>query len=99
MTITNDRPADVLDGTGHAADHEGRSARNGSAELPPRDQTTVLPAARTAAGQDQAARSRPLPRGWGSHEERRMMRLGAAAFLLLGVYAAVFVVLGTVVWT
>jgi AraC-like DNA-binding protein len=43
--------------------------------------------------------SRPVPRGWGSHEERRLMLWGVLGFLLLGLYASVFVVLGQVVWS
>lgn len=39
------------------------------------------------------------PRGWGSHEERRLVLWGAAAFVLLGLYAVVFVLLGQVLWS
>ena len=35
-----------------------------------------------------------MPRGWGSHEERRTVLLTLAVFLLLGLYAAGFVLLG-----
>ena len=42
---------------------------------------------------------RPLPRGWGSHEERRLMLWGVVGFFLLGAYAAVFVVIGGVLWS
>lgn len=41
----------------------------------------------------------PLPPGWGSHEERRLARWGLLGFLLLGLYAASFVVVGQLVWT
>lgn len=43
--------------------------------------------------------SRRLPRGWGSHEERRLMLWGLMGFFLLGVYAAVFVIVGHLVWS
>ena len=43
--------------------------------------------------------ARPLPRGWGSHEERRLMLWGVVGFFLLGAYAAVFVVIGAVLWS
>jgi hypothetical protein len=38
----------------------------------------------------------PVPRGWGSHEERRLMLLALATFFVLGLYASGFVVLGHV---
>ncbi len=41
-----------------------------------------------------APEDRAVPRGWGSHEDRRMMRLAMLAFLVLAVYAVVFVLLG-----
>ena len=41
----------------------------------------------------------PLARGWGSHEERRLIRWAALGFLLLALYAVVFVVTGVVMWS
>lgn len=54
---------------------------------------------RQPASRPEPRRATPLPRGWGSHEERRLMRWGLAFFLFLGLYAAVFVILGQVVWS
>jgi hypothetical protein len=44
-------------------------------------------------------RDDPVPRGWGSHDERRMMLLALVAFVALGLYATAFVLLGQVLST
>lgn len=49
-------------------------------------------------GQPPAA-PRPVPQGWGSHEERRLVLWGALGFLLLGLYAVGFVLVGQLVWS
>lgn len=41
----------------------------------------------------------PLPRGWGSHEDRRTTLWFLAGFVLLALYAGVFVILGEVAWS
>ena len=39
------------------------------------------------------------PRGWVSREERRLALGGLAGFFALGLYAALFVVIGQVLWS
>jgi hypothetical protein len=90
MPISDDRPTSVLDRPRRARLLQGHR----QVEEPPQDQAAARPAVGTAP----TLQTKPVPRGWGSHEERRIMSLAAAAFLLLGLYAVVFVVLGAVVW-
>lgn len=39
------------------------------------------------------------PRGWVSREERQLALGGLAGFFALGLYAALFVVIGHVLWS
>lgn len=41
----------------------------------------------------------PPARGWGSREERRLALWGVGGFFLLGLYAALFVLVGALVWS
>ena len=97
MTTTNDRATLLLErGTATAPSQDSRDgtgSRRGAAQPAPaasrhRDQS---PASRDGRRTPDA---QPVPLGWGSHEERRSMRLALAAFLLLGLYAVGFVLLG-----
>ena len=47
------------------------------------------------AAHERGARG-PAPLGWGSHEERRMMLAALAGFVVLGLYATAFILLGHV---
>lgn len=66
----------------------------------PAQRAAELPAAvpsRSAAAD--AAQATPPPRGWGSHQERRETLYTLAFFGVLGLYAAVFVLIGALIWS
>lgn len=85
MTTTEDRPTSVLD--------RPRPVGSGAARRPV---TVPQQAGAAPVTPPQAA---PVPRGWGSHAERRLMRQVLLFFALLGLYAVGFVLLGALVWS
>jgi hypothetical protein len=86
------------------ASQEEESTMSPSADRP----TSVVdrPAAPMAARAEEPgtsttsrADSGPVPQGWGSHEDRWLMRWGVVGFLLLAAYAIGFIVVGALVWS
>ena len=63
------------------------------------DRATSVLERTTRAVRPDDRRDRPVPRGWGSHDERRMMLMALVAFVALGLYATAFVLLGQVLST
>lgn len=96
MTRSEDRPVSVLD----RPTEPNTALYDRYSDMP-----AAVPGARRAvpaARPDSAAAvpvGKRVPRGWGSHEERRLMLCGVAGFFLLGIYAAAFVLLGAVAWS
>ena len=96
MSPTYDRSSSVLERPQQAPRDHGSCGNARAATRPAYQQSRVPPGdadARVPRG------SRPVPRGWGSHEERRMARAGVTVFFLLGLYAALSVLLSALVWS
>lgn len=100
MTSSKDRPITLLDRPSRT--REAVTRRPGDAPsvshpaLPATRQRATTEAHLPAADADDV---KPPGRGWGSHEDRRLMLWGLAGFFLLGLYAAAFVTIGALVWT
>jgi hypothetical protein len=102
MQATEDRPIGVLDsprGPEVMEDHRDVAAPQRAASPPAASPARQeRRAGQQAPGTGSAPHGEPVPLGWGSHAERRLVRQVLAFFLLLGLYAAVFIVVGTLVW-
>lgn len=105
MTGINDRPIAVLDRTSVLSATPAANADSSRTMMlrqaaQPTTSYTVAPQRPVAeeAASESSPRP-PLPRGWGSHEERRLMHWGMVGFLLLATYAVVFISIGALVWS
>jgi hypothetical protein len=101
VTSSNDRRTSVLDRPAEPqpAMSDGPGVATATAAPSVRAPQPSRRAAVVHRPEPQGRPAKPLPRGWGSHEERRTALWFLAGFFLLGLYAAVFVTLGQVVWS
>lgn len=103
MLSTNDRPTLVVDRPSApqraVLDEPGLAPPTALPDLPPPAPAADADGVVTDLQADGAPAGTPLPPGWGSREERRLALRGVAGFFLLGLYAALFVLVGAVVWS
>lgn len=94
MTSSNDRPTSVQDRTRPARSTSLPHLRQPAPDVDASPQHSEID--RTP---DPVRADKPVPQGWGSHEERRLMLWFVTGFALLALYAAAFVIVGEVLWS